>query len=198
MLLPLLVLVCWVLWVRNGSSSPGTGRASPPAAVEQQTQGWLGALDLGDGARLEARLVSLHGEDRRQDFDRSVLAERLGLDSGEPWLLELLYSSGAGGGAPTLSLGSLGLLWDAGKLMPLALKAPVPAEGGVVDPLLSLLALPPELPPGSRLAAVLWGGRPGQEATLTLGPHLVPMGAGTLPSGSISRTLAHLDRSPQR
>lgn len=198
MVLPLLVLVCWVLWARSDPSGPRGERAAPPPAAEQQTQGWLGGLDLEEGAGLEARLVSLHGEERRQDFDRAVLAARLGLGSGEPWLLELAYSSGAGGGAPSLSLEALGLISEAGPLVPLVSEAPVPAEGGVIDPLLSLLALPLELPPDSRLTAVLWGERPSQASTLTLGVHRIPMAPGALPAGSIPRTLAHVERAPQR
>ena len=175
----------------------------PPSAAEQQTQGWLGAKDLSDGARLEARLVSLHGGELRQDFDRSVLAERLSLErelvvSGEPWLLELVYSSGRDGGTTSLPLGSVCLLSNGRQMVPLVRVAPAPAPGGVVDPLVSLLALPSELPPGSRVNAVLWGERPGPSTILTLGNHEVPMGAGTLPAGSISRILVHLDRSSER
>ena len=194
----LVVLLGMVVWLRREPFPPAGERAVPPPAADLQTEGWSGGLDLGQGARLEARLVSLHGEDRRQAFDRVALARRLGLDSGEPWLLELVYEPGPGGEVPNLSLGSLGLASGDLHLLPLVPMAPVPPEGGVVDPLLSLLALPEELLAGTRLNAVVWGGQPGPSAILTLGPHRLSMHAGTLSAGSIARTLARLDRSTSR
>lgn len=195
LVLPLAALVAGVLWLRHGRGAVEGERPAPPEVeAAGLVEGWVGELPLGAGARLVARLVPLHGEAERQEFDREALAARLGRSDGEPWQLELRYS-----GTPerdaSLLLPGLSVKDRAGVLLaPVVEAAPAPGDDAPADPLRSLLAPPAELAPGTGLTIVLWGRPPGEGARLLLGLHEVDLRAERMASDSIPRTLARLER----
>ena len=195
LVLPLAALVAGVLWLRHGQGAGTGARPTPPEAdVAQLVEGWIGELALDPGARLEARLVPLHGDAERQAFDRDALAGRLGRTDGQPWQLELRYP---GSPESDVSLPLAGLLVrDAAGacLAPGVEAAPAPGEDAAADPLRSLLAPPVALAPGTGLTIVLWGRAPGEAPRLVLGAHEVALRAERVASDSIPRTLARLER----
>lgn len=200
MVLPIVVLVLAVLWVRHGAGrSPGDRPEPPDVSVVTLVEGWLGEAAPTPGARLEVRLVPLHGDEDRQVFDRDVLAARLGRSSGQPWQLELRYPCAADAGAPSLSLEALELRDANGSaLLPVVGRAPSPVGEGAADPLLSLLAPPTELAPNTSVTVVLWGEAPGEGARLAIDAIEVPLRVERVASDSVPRTLARLERGGDR
>ena len=200
LVLPMLALALGILWARHGRSPNGGPRPDPPAPErEGAVAGWVGEALPAPGARLEARLVPLHGDPVRQSFDRDVLAGRLGLAAGRPWQLELRYTAPDGVVAPALPLPAARLCDAAGAcLVPAVPSVPAPSEGECADPLLTLLAPPPALAPGERVTVVLWGEPPGEGARLVLDSIEVPLRPSKVPQEALPRTLARLEPGGER
>jgi len=197
LLLPLSTLLLALLWVRHQRGGEDAGRPEPPAAVaERSVDGWVGTLETVPGVPLNASLTPLHDDPLRQAFDRDVLAERRGHETGQAWRLALDYGGGEDGGSapPALELDPLAVRDAAGSELVAAVRqAPSPAKGGLADPLRALLAVPATLEPGEELIAVLWGEPPSEGMVLIVGPHELELLPGVLPVSVVSRTLARLD-----
>lgn len=203
LVLPLLVLVVAILWMRHGRREVGGERPRTPERGETTPlAGWVGEARLED-VPLEVRLVPLHAESERQDFDRDALAGRLEdalgrpLPGGEPWRLILGHHGPED--APSVDLAGVRVR-DAsgGELRPAVPAAPAPGAGEPADPLVSLLAAPRVLPPEHEVTLVLWGPRPGAEPELLLGERRIRLRPDSVDRGTVPSTLARLDRGAPR
>ena len=221
LLLPVatLTLVSAFLILRGGDASgPPFGDDVPGVVVDATVAGLEGSWDAGSGARLHVRVVPLHADAGRQEFERDALAQRLAPGPGAPWLLVLRWeepASGDGSGAgvaleatklPLAALEVRAVGGGAG-LVPIATAAGAP-DGDLHDPLAVLLAPPDEpLRPGQSVEVVLWG-EGGVEVLASLWFRLkpggmavgpvrgIPLAPAELPRADLPRYLARLDRPP--
>ncbi|MDA1266969.1 MAG: hypothetical protein O2816_17960 [Planctomycetota bacterium] len=199
LILPVLVFVCVLLWMRHGRERDGGATPAPPAETTGlEVAGWRGVASVS-GAQLDVRLMPLHADARRQAFDQEVFAELLSPGEGQPWQLELRYAA-PGASAPDLPLAQVVVRDGAGaQLRPLRGDVPRLLEGRAADPLHALLALPAEpLAPGESLTLVLWGTAPGAGARLEIGDLRCDLSATRIASTDVPRTLATLDRGDAR
>ncbi len=124
-----------------------------------------GGLDLDGLGRLNARLVPLHADPRRQAFDAEALRRRFAIESGEPFLLRLDLRAAADGSAGPLDPRGLRVVDEGG----VALSVPALTVGEDLDPLAALLQAPRAIAPGESASLVLFGREPGPGARLILG-----------------------------
>lgn len=163
-----LVLVAVLKDELSGGESPRRTVPTPLSEVDL-VGGWIGPVDLA-AAGCELIFAPLHTDPKRQSYDAEQLAERLELESGAPFRLEVKAE-----GRPETSLllaaaraGELSIRDDEGEVArPLALAAK--ATGGSSLPIRRVFApqatLDPEL--GGRL--IFWGRAPGRGAVV-VGP----------------------------
>jgi len=168
LLFPLLLLAIAVAWLQDRRPEPAAPPRSPETAETHSLPTWRGESVLAAGGVLYARLARLHARRERQTFDAAALSGRLGLESGEPWHLELTWT-GDSEGAP-LELGRVSVHDDAGQCQT---SLPAPEPGALADPLAVLFQAPASLGHGEKISFLLWGEEPADGAWLEgLGPAL--------------------------
>jgi hypothetical protein len=163
-ILPPLALIVTLLLVYG--RPPRKRPASPPPGVHQREEtvaGFQGEALAGDGSTLHVRLLPLHADRERAEFDGRALEARLALARGTPWRLSLRWTPAPPASAETRRAPPAGLALDAlavadgqgTALVPIAL------DPAGLDPLRTLLAPPgTALLPGQGLDLVLWGRDP--------------------------------------
>jgi hypothetical protein len=159
MLLPLISMGIGVAYLGGAARSLGDAPDEPPPRDGLTVDAWLGSRQLPDGGVLMASLTRLHGDPVVQLCDSEQLSSRLGLDSGEPWKLELCWEA-ADPNAGALRC-EAPLVRDSAGASLVAFPAPqAPGPQGVLDPLRVLLAAPRVLDAGEIDSVILWGEEP--------------------------------------
>jgi hypothetical protein len=197
-LLLLIASATWKLAIDSDRSRHGLPQVSDPdepiAAYRAEAHG-------PNGEVVTFLVAPLHADPARQRFEASALAERLALDSGEPWRLVRRGPATDPGTAGTDELyaplpPSGFSVRDGGGVALRSLEAP--AAGGLVDPVRSAFA-PWTSSDRSTTTCVLWGRPPGDGAVLGTGngEAEVPLEASTVHRSELEVPLARLERPLQ-
>jgi hypothetical protein len=200
LIVPLLSVMLGILCARHWNPYPAGQRPDPPTSgVATGVRGWTGTAVLAGGGTLVARLVPLHSDPARQEFDAAALERRLGLGDGSPWRLVLALRpdpAAAGEVQDALPLTRVHIADDKGEALR-SLAAPAPPPTGVVDPVAVVMAPPVgALEPGEEVSLVLWGRPPGSTARasgLPAGVELV-LHRDTQKRDALDGALARLDQ----
>lgn len=196
-MLLLVASATWKLALDSGRSSDGLPEVSDP---DEPISAYRGEARGPNGELVTFLLAPLHADPARQQFEARALAERLGLDSGEPWRLVRRGPSAEAGTRPGTdelhaALPPSGYSVRDGRGEALrSLEAP-PSAGELVDPVRSAFA-PWTSSDRSTTSCVLWGRRPEAGAVLGTagGKAEVPLAASTVHRSELEVPLARLER----
>ena len=166
--MPIIAFAVTVLVLGRGDGLDRGTPPLPPVENALDVQGLTGVLVGQNGARVEVRLLPLHADAGRQDYDALRLRQRYGeLGPGEPWRLVVLYHDDPqrqDAEEPVLDLSHLAVVDVSGAQL---VDFPEPAldDDGLRDPLAALLSRSPSsLKAGQEAQRILWGAAPGAGA----------------------------------
>jgi hypothetical protein len=191
-LLVLLASATWKLALDSRRSPHLEPTISDP---DEAIAAFRGAAPAG-GAEVEFLIAPLHADPDRQRFEALALAQRLGLEEGEPWRLVRRGAADPGAGADEL----LAPLPASGYVVRdsrgVALRSlEVPPAGELVDPVRSAFA-PWLSSDRSTTTCVLWGRAPGAGARLAAvaGKAEIALESSSVHRSELEVPLARLER----
>ena len=165
---PALIAIGVGFWFARGRGQSPRMAVELEVAPTPDVRGFGGALEAPDGGVFRARLVPLHARPERQSFEAESLARRLGLESGEPWRLELRWEAGPGSNEGSLDPSQL-VVSGEGEARLAPFDAPGERGDRPYDPVAVLFARPESgLAPGHSVQLLLWGSAPRERGRLSL------------------------------
>jgi len=176
----------------QANPSARTTVPTPSSSVEV-VGGWRGPADLA-AKGLELIFAPLHTDPKRQSYDAKMLAERLGLDAGAPFRLEVKASHMAETAAllEAARLGAVSIVdasGEAARLLPALVQNPAPGA----LPILRLFAPDATLDADAGGRLIFWGRAPGSGAKLVATGATWKLSASAVPRGDLPLFVASLN-----
>lgn len=194
LLMPLITLAVAVVYLKERKPPIQAPPGAPVQVSERAVDAWLGRASLAQGGDLCVSLSRLHGDPVVQRFDERSLRDRFGLQAGEPWSLELVWTGEAAIDS-SLVLEGLRVADASGAVLRPFTTPGAPEPQQVVDPLQMLLAAPERLEPDSFHSVVLWGEAPAARAWLSVDGLKLNLSRDSLRAPDEGSILASLDEA---